>query len=532
MVGLSRTLPVENLLSRFRAAPSESDPSLARTVTSAAPSPPMAAHELVLSQAVALQETRSQTDRRARADAGDLQARLDLIPLDVVEDHLSRSFRAAQPDCSILECLRGEGESLKSHQAASVVLEELADSTEQAAFTSALVYRYIQAKSLWKGHPDPKVISAEAFLDTLDNSDYVKANIFIGSSADHSKKKSLQVIAREWGSDWFEKIPNELCDPMWARAEECSKRLLAQMAKNARKYSLDEAIDHWSRSMKRRINERARVELGIRLPRSRHVILDDVRSLNEKEGGNRESRDGDGHDAPDSPRHDQLRVELVAPASLHPQALKKPDFSAAGPPRVPRKRKRNTAELSVETVSGEDTEENDGWRVLENGKEMVKRVGKSLLHKPIDLTSSGSQVSHISGLSQREDPADESVSRVGRTHSYPTCDGPAVALLLHKFIGAFREMPALDNDPEADHRCCDSCRPVALRAFKILENVLLPCAGDLENIGTHHYGGEDVDASQLHDISPHKRARIKRRAIQSVQDSSDDDEVPAGTTAG
>lgn len=66
----------------------------------------------------------------------------------------------------------GKGESLKSHQAASVVLEELADSIEQAAFTSALVYCYIQAKSLWKDHLDPKVTSAEAFLDTLDNSDY------------------------------------------------------------------------------------------------------------------------------------------------------------------------------------------------------------------------------------------------------------------------------------------------------------------------------------------------------------------------
>jgi hypothetical protein len=96
--------------------------------------------------------------------------------------------------------------------------------------------------------------------------------------------------------------------------------------------------------MKWRVNERARVELGIRLPRSRHVILDDVRSLNEKD---------DDRDAPDSPEHDQLRVELVAPAALSPQAVKKPDFSAAGPPRAPRKRKRNTVEQSAVTVSGD-----------------------------------------------------------------------------------------------------------------------------------------------------------------------------------
>jgi hypothetical protein len=469
----------------------------------------------MLSQAIALQETRSQTDRRARADAGDLQARLDLIPLNVVEDHLSRSFRVAQPDCSILDCLRGDGETLKSHQAASVVLEELADSTEQAAFTSALVYRYIQAKSLWKGHPDPDVTSAEAFLNTLDNSDYVKANIFIGSSADHSKKKSLQVIAHEWGSDWFEKIPHELCDPTWTRAEDCSKRLLGQVVKNARKgYSFEEAIDHWTQSMKRRVDERARVELGIRLPRSRHVILDDVRALNEKD---------EGRDAPDSPEHDRLRVELVAPIAPSPQAFKKPDFSAAGPPRAPRKRERNTVEQSAFTASGSgDAEESDGWRLLEDGKEMVKRVGNSLLHKPIDLTSPEVQSPRGSISSRQPDPRPG--LEKGERHLSSTCDGPAVALLLRKFIEAFRDMPTLDNDPEADHRCCDSCRPVALRAFKILENVLLPCAGDLENVGNYHYGGEDIDTSQVTDISPPKRRRTKdRSSLFVVQDSSDDE---------
>jgi hypothetical protein len=140
------------------------------------------------------QDIRSQADRRARADASDLQARLDLIPLHVIEDQLSRCFRTAQPNCSILDSLRGADESIAGHRAASTVLEELADSTEQAALTSALVYRYIQAHSLWKGHPDPKVTSAETFLDTLENSDYVKANIVIGSSADLSKQRSLKTI--------------------------------------------------------------------------------------------------------------------------------------------------------------------------------------------------------------------------------------------------------------------------------------------------------------------------------------------------
>jgi hypothetical protein len=90
--------------------------------------------------------------------------------------------------------LNGRDNTLASYQAASVVLEELADSTEQAALISALVYRYVQAHSLWKSYLDPKVTLAETFLDTLDNSDYVKANIVISSSTDLSKQRSLKVL--------------------------------------------------------------------------------------------------------------------------------------------------------------------------------------------------------------------------------------------------------------------------------------------------------------------------------------------------
>lgn len=84
-------------------------------------------------------DTRSQSDRRARADADNLQACLNPIPLSVVEEQLSCCFRAANPKCSVLSSLRS-GDGIKTgHEAAATVLEQLADSTEQAARTSALV---------------------------------------------------------------------------------------------------------------------------------------------------------------------------------------------------------------------------------------------------------------------------------------------------------------------------------------------------------------------------------------------------------
>lgn len=96
-----------------------------------------------------------------------------------------------------------------------------------------------------------------------------------------------------------------------------------------------------------------------------------------------------------------------------------------------------------------------------------------------------------------------------------------MALLLHKFIDAFRDMPALDSDPDANHRCCETCRPKALRAFKILEEVLLPCAGDLEEVESHRYGDADVETSQISDISPHKHGLVRKHTSILIEDSSD-----------
>jgi hypothetical protein len=535
MVGPSRTIPVDNLLSRFRPAPCESAPPGTAVTPTAVASPRMANAGAIVPRHETLQDTRSQTERRARADAGDLQARLDLIPLRDIEDQLSRRFRATQPDCSILECLNGRDNTLASHQAASVVLEELADSTEQAALTSALVYRYVQAHSLWKGHPDPKVTSAESFLDTLDNSDYVKANIVIGSSADLSKQRSLKVLEDAWGSDWFEKIPTELRDPRWVRAEECSKRLLSQMTTNVRRgYSLEKAIDHWTRSMRRRTDEDARREHRISLPRSRYIILDDVRSLNERDP----SADSDTQHAlqsaiPDSPKDDRLRVELVSAFAPPSPPSNKPDYSAARPYRTPRKRRRNASEAAVVNSSGDEGEghDDDGWRVVTGGTEMVKRVRNSLIRKPVEITS-GPKSSDLPAPTQQSVTTGKDALKPSQRHSRspheglnpsPTCDGPGVALLLRKFIDAFHSMPTLDNDPDADHRCCDLCRPKALRAFKILENVLRPCAKDLEKIQTHCYGNGNVEASQIGDISPPKRGMTRKHTSLFIEGSSDDD---------
>ena len=119
-----------------------------------------------------------------------------------------------------------------------------------------------------------------------------------------------------------------------------------------------------------------------------------MRSLNER--GPNEGSSEDSHaqhiTLPDSPKDDRLRVELVPAFEGTLPLQKKPDFSAARPPRPPRKRKRNASEAAVVDSSGDEAEqEGDGWRVVADGKEMVKRVKNSLVRKPVEITSSEPQ---------------------------------------------------------------------------------------------------------------------------------------------
>ena len=247
-----------------------------------------------------------------------------------------------------------------------------------------------------------------------------------------------------------------------------------------------------------------------------------MRSLNEKGPGEGtpESSHAPRVTLPDSPKDDRLRVELVTAFEGALPSKRKPDFSAARPPRPPKKRKTNTSEAAVVDSSGDEGgQEADGWRVVADGKEMVKRVKNTLLRKPVEVTSPEPQASRESVPPSAQRSASQKYSK----HPSPTCDGPAVALLLHKFIDALHDMPSLDDDPEADHHCCDTCRPKVLKAFKVLEEVLKPCAGDLEGVEKHRYANADIDTSQISDISPIKRGMVRKHTSVFITDSSDDD---------
>jgi hypothetical protein len=140
--------------------------------------------------------------------AGNLKAYLDGICLVDVQSVLSRHFLENQRDRSIFSYLVEPGDGIWPHEAASAVLQELASKTENVAVLATLAYRLIEAKGLWKGHPDPSVKSAEDLIRKLDAGyDVAQANIVIGASALRQRQSYMRLIEEAWRPGRFDDIP-------------------------------------------------------------------------------------------------------------------------------------------------------------------------------------------------------------------------------------------------------------------------------------------------------------------------------------
>jgi hypothetical protein len=90
----------------------------------------------------------------------------------------------------------------------------LAVKTENVAILAILAYRLIEAKGLWKGHPDPSVKSAEDFIRKLEaGSDVAQANIGIGAFVLRQRQSYVRLIEEAWMPGWFDDIPQSIRPP-------------------------------------------------------------------------------------------------------------------------------------------------------------------------------------------------------------------------------------------------------------------------------------------------------------------------------
>ena len=513
---------MDDLLARFR--PRQPDRVAPATPPNPAPaavmvatrdtSPSTPAQEVVRYHPPSTQrETRSQLDRVARANAGDLQARLDLISIDAAEEALARRFCKHQPERSILAYLREPGDSIAPYEAASAVLEELADKTEDAAFESALVFRYIQAHALWRGHPSSAVQSAEDLIRHLDGSDYVQANIIIGTSVQVAKRNCIRLIDEKWGVGWFEKIPSDMRDPTWVGPEGCSKRLLMNLAANAKQgFLLEHAVEGWAEAVYRRNDFGERRRLGIRSKATPYLIPDDVATLNKIAKDEDRGRRTSDIFFPEDAKEDQLKVEIIAPPSTSKIATPPNYAEGSRPKATTAARKKRVREEEQE----EDTSE-EQRRESTDGKWMIKRVRNHLIRKPVEeiLETESSQSSSPERHDGSTQPSEPSTRPTPRPLE---CEGPAFGAGMRKMLGLFSE---LENPMYTAARCCDRCRGPLQQALSCLQGYLEPIIDDLESISTHAFGDDEAPSTQDHGISPLKPHRQRNHVFLS--DDSDAD---------
>lgn len=423
----------------------------------------------------------SQLAASSQAAAHDVLARLQAFPIAHVEATLSRRYLKSRPDCSVLSYLRDPGHGVTHAQAATNVLEELADGIEDVSTVTSLVVRYVQAHRLWTDHPNPTIDSLEALLGTIDGVQYVQAGTVIGTSSQLMRARSLRLIEKHWGPDWFTRIPDDMKDPAWSTAGDCSHQLLRLIAANAKqKIPIDIARNAWAASIERRRDERIRKELRMRCPRSPFIITDDVRSLNQiPDPAQRGQRTTDVF-YPEEPAEHQLRVELVTSASKR-----------SVPPTMAKNGRRKWRRLGPDAsrLARRVEHQDDGWRLSEDGRWRLKRDGNQLLRQPLDDPDEPPDgVTSLPSASRESTPdrVDATSPCGALTSDCAGCDGPVIASRLRGIIKTLAE-PAHESTGDTTNRshCCSQCDP-SIGALDTVVSEVARIAAALEAVTAHH----------------------------------------------
>ncbi|KAI4219550.1 MAG: hypothetical protein L6R36_008246 [Xanthoria steineri] len=503
-------------------------------------SPSTQGREVVRYEPHSQRETRSQQSRLAKAAEGNLQARLELISLEAAERGLARRFCKHQPDRSILDYLRAPDDGVTAYEAASTVLEDLADQTEATALESALAFRYVQAHELWKGHPNPAVRSAEDLVRHLDGGDYVQASIIIGTSAQAAKRSNIRLIDDCWGSGWFEKIPHHIRDPSWRGPEELSKRMLTQIAANAKQdLGLEAAVERWTEAIQQRNDFGARRRTGTRGKVTPHLLLADVASLNK--APQRSGKVGRTSDIffPDEAKEDRLRVELIPRRPLSKPTAPPPEYTETALSKSSKKRKRMSDVVGEE--NGYAPANDDGWVESADGRWLVKRMRNQIVRKPVEEVVETDDSPSSSPDDENQDASTEvrteaaagipssalpyvSPVRQMNKRLYPqdtahpkACAGSTFATVLRKLTDEFSELE--DSDYVAS-RFCDSCRAAVTSAVHSVLHDIRMNAEKLDAIDLHSFGETTVPARLEYSESP---KRPRRRNTWIVAEDSDTD---------
>ena len=326
-----------------------------------------------------------------RADAGDFQARLELVSPRETETELARMRRRDKPNQTVLDFLRHPGDGITPAQAAARVLNEFTTQTEEISTETLYVWRYVQLNEMWKPHENPKNRSLKAFAKSLDQEDLLMALLMMGTITQSNKRQSILAIHRSWGLDWFDSIPKDLLPPDVTSPAHLSKRLLLQIAVTCKRgVSLDDAINQWKESLEARLGGRVqRASRDSRISQKRYILPDDINRLYQTPTKTDQAAQKALENSIREIKQD--RIQLKAPAKLRTLA-----------PKPDAKRKRD----STGTEPGGERQQK---RLSKDGTKELVRVRNHLIVRPVSREESADGASQL--ISQAEGGVPPSAQR-------------------------------------------------------------------------------------------------------------------------
>jgi hypothetical protein len=430
------------------------------------------------------QVQRQNQSLRARADAGEIEARLQMMSPADVESELRCQKLPDNPNVSLWDYLNNPGPDVSPIQAASGLLAAAADHAESASVQAAYIWRWVKINNLWDTHPDPNLRNEQAFIESVPNHKVVKVMVVVGTSAQWSKDAHQQSIAEKWGDDWFDNIPSSMRPA--ESVKDLSKRMLSEVAiTSANITDQQQAVIGWRSAIERRLDPANRPP-RTRILKTRKLIPEDVKFFN-----------GTLSTTASGIREDVLELMPVVPTT--PQQQPSPTAQTKDSSR---KRKRmesvnpTTAHAELEP-SGEMNDQNTSLQ-SRDGKTRVKKVRSHRIVEPVTPL----EESPSADLSQLLDDIPFSSfdntdgAPIDAPSKTPTCNGPEFARMFAKFaeIHAYFEKHGTSST-QLVRNCCDSCRDYTLRALACLKADLVPSVAGLEQVSKHTFGGEKAAPS-------------------------------------
>ena len=196
---------------------------------------------------------------QSRAEAGDLNARLQLTTIEEAERALARRPLKAKGQTT-LEFLQNPGEG-----------DCRANNRSSPGHRPPL---HVEEHEVWRSSTLAGVSSVVEFIRTLTGAGLLQANLVVETHVQLTNAARIEEINKHWGKEWLERMPSDICNPQWRGPHACSKRLLQQIAVTARRgLALESVVEPWKEAVRERT---ARPEGTSRAKRTPYLIPDDV----------------------------------------------------------------------------------------------------------------------------------------------------------------------------------------------------------------------------------------------------------------